>query len=637
MFKNLQLTHKFFLTFFLIAIIPLGIATIINYYITKAELTQKTIDNLRAVNISRASHINNMVLLRQEQARQLAGSKLLKRLRSDGNNSPKLIGEIRDYLDTIHAELNLSSSSGYTYIDQKSDIGIIAVWDVAGNTVSQTNREKLGEILGERIPMVHYESVKDKGTYFGGFHKYFETGEKFFFFNEEILNEDNGQYAGNVTFMVRANIINEITTAREGLGQTGETYIVDKRLRMITESRFLQNAVLNQSVITEATNACFNGQETSSTYVNYRGASVLGAQKYLVDQEWCLISEVDEIEAFAPIIRLRSQTMMFTELIILSILIFSIYFSRLFIKPILRLNQASRSIAGGNYKIVIPKEDNDEIGELTETFNTMTRNLADAKLQLENKNKDLKENLTKITNQKEDLEKVNKELDQFVHTVSHDIRSPLMGIWGYADLLKGKIINNINEKEKNFLDNIFMSIDRVNAMIDDLLRTTKISRVQNPYEEVNFNELINGILQRLELQIKDSDVDLHVQQNLPVVICDRIKMGEVFQNLITNAIKFSSGDKNHPKIEINYRDDDHYHEFNVKDNGIGIDSVYHAEIFKMFKCVDTSKHHDGTGVGLSIVQKVIEGQGGRVWVESKKGMGTLFFFTIPKNLKLNSS
>jgi len=254
--------------------------------------------------------------------------------------------------------------------------------------------------------------------------------------------------------------------------------------------------------------------------------------------------------------------------------------------------------------------------------------------ELKKEYKNLSKNLEMTEKQKRDLEKVNKELDRFVQTVSHDLRSPLMGILGYAHLLQKKIHDTLSAREKGFLNEIFISVDRLNVMIDDILLTTKIAHVESPYEQINMNELIAMIEQRLEFRIKESRAEIIVQQNLPDILCDRIKIGEVFHNLMTNAIKFSSRN-NIPKIEISYNDKGNAHEFMVRDNGIGIDSTHQAEIFKIFKHVDKSDYYQGTGVGLSIVKNIIDDHGGRIWVESKQGEGATFFFTIPKDLKPN--
>jgi len=119
---------------------------------------------------------------------------------------------------------------------------------------------------------------------------------------------------------------------------------------------------------------------------------------------------------------------------------------------------------------------------------------------------------------------------------------------------------------------------------------------------------------------------------MPTIVCDRIKLTEVFLNLINNAIKFSSKQKEKPVVEVEYTENDDAYQFSVKDNGIGIDPKYHDQIFGIFKRLHTSDEYEGTGAGLGIVKRVIEDHGGRIWVESEPGQGATFCFTIPKDL-----
>ncbi|MCH7591072.1 hypothetical protein IIB34_08580, partial [PVC group bacterium] len=134
--------------------------------------------------------------------------------------------------------------------------------------------------------------------------------------------------------------------------------------------------------------------------------------------------------------------------------------------------------------------------------------------------------------------------------------------------------------------------------------------------------------------IKKHKVEMVIPPNIPVVCCDRIKMTEVFLNLINNGIKFSSKDNpGHPCVEVGYESEADNHKFFVKDNGIGIDPKYHDQIFGMFKRLHSNAEYEGTGAGLGIVKKVIEDHHGRIWIESVVGQGATFVFTIPKELK----
>jgi two-component system CheB/CheR fusion protein len=173
----------------------------------------------------------------------------------------------------------------------------------------------------------------------------------------------------------------------------------------------------------------------------------------------------------------------------------------------------------------------------------------------------------------------------------------------------------------------------MSQLIADLLTLSRISRIKNPYEDVDINALIDSVVKRIQFDIEKHRVELKIQKGIPIIVCDRIKMGEVFLNLINNAIKFSSKNTKTPRVEAGYMDMDEFHKFYVKDNGIGIDRKHHQEVFEIFKRLHTASEYEGTGAGLSIVKRVIDDHGGKIWIESELGKGATFFFTIPKALK----
>jgi signal transduction histidine kinase len=306
-------------------------------------------------------------------------------------------------------------------------------------------------------------------------------------------------------------------------------------------------------------------------------------------------------------------------------------------QPLRDLSAAAHAIGGGRLDIALKDNARDEIGEVSRAFNRMARQLDESKKKIEAQSETLRKNLELTEEQKKDLEKVNRELDRFVQTVSHDIRSPLMGISWYAEFLKQHGGEKMEPKQQECLDGVCRGVERANALIKDLLALTRISRVRNPYEYVQISALADEVVASLEYKIRESKVDLQVQPNMPSIICDGIKLREVFLNLMTNAIKFSSGNGEvQPRVEVLFKDNIDSHEFIVKDNGIGIDPRYHEEIFGIFKRLDTSGKYEGTGAGLSIVKSVIDDHGGRIWVESELGKGAAFHFTIPKALERKS-
>ncbi len=303
-------------------------------------------------------------------------------------------------------------------------------------------------------------------------------------------------------------------------------------------------------------------------------------------------------------------------------------------RPMRQLLKATHEIGGGNLKIKLPESSRDELGELSREFNRMSAQLSDARGRLEEQSKELQSNLDLITQQKKDLEKVNHELDRFVHTVSHDIRSPLMGIAWYGDFLKNHHFTLLDKKGQDSINGVCRGVERANALINDLLALTRISRVRNPYQSCAIGRLIDDVTATLEYKLRQNKVELTVQPEMPVIVCDPIKVKELFLNLLTNAIKFSSGRADvQPKISVRFLETENECEFIVKDNGIGIAPQSHDEVFAMFKRLDVSEKFEGTGAGLSIAKSVVDDHGGRIWIVSDVGLGAEFHFTIPKGLK----
>ena len=242
-----------------------------------------------------------------------------------------------------------------------------------------------------------------------------------------------------------------------------------------------------------------------------------------------------------------------------------------------------------------------------------------------------------LVQEKENLEKVNLELDSFVYTASHDLRAPLRSIASFSYFLLQDCRDKLNEQGKHYLDKIQNSSKRMNQLIEDLLVLSRISRIKNPYDLVDIKELIRDVIKRIEFDIRETKTEVVIQKHMPQIVCDRIKIAEVFVNLLNNAIKFSSKENpSRPRVEVGYSDENRFHQFFVKDNGIGIDPAQHEQIFGLFKRLHKRSEYEGTGAGLSIVKRVVADHGGKIWVESEFGKGAAFFFTIPKNLKVGT-
>ena len=254
-----------------------------------------------------------------------------------------------------------------------------------------------------------------------------------------------------------------------------------------------------------------------------------------------------------------------------------------------------------------------QVQERTESLAAMTREEKKARQEADEANKE--------------LEHKNKELEQFAYVASHDLQEPLRTISSFVELLQVQYRGKLDERSDKYLSYITQASDRMKVLINDLLEYSRLGR-KKERAKVDCQALVKELMVDLARVITESKAEISIGE-LPVIQAYPSELKQVFQNLIVNAIKFSRKDQL-PKIEINaYKKENHW-EFSVKDNGIGIDPQHSDRIFIIFQRLHTRNEYEGSGIGLSNCRKIIEMHKGRIWVESKPGVGSTFCFTIPE-------
>jgi len=227
----------------------------------------------------------------------------------------------------------------------------------------------------------------------------------------------------------------------------------------------------------------------------------------------------------------------------------------------------------------------------------------------------------------EELEKKNAELERFTYTVSHDLKSPLVTITGFMGFLEQDASTGNIEKVKGTIKRINNAALKMQALLNDLLELSRIGRIINPPEDIAFVEIVHEAVERVRGRLDAINAVIEIKTDLPIVHGDRVRLVEVIQNLIENAAKYSSS-HTIPRIEIGLTGQaPQKATFFVSDNGIGIAPEYHDNIFGLFNKLDATA--EGTGIGLTLVKRIIEVHGGQIWVESDLGKGATFYFTLP--------
>lgn len=241
-----------------------------------------------------------------------------------------------------------------------------------------------------------------------------------------------------------------------------------------------------------------------------------------------------------------------------------------------------------------------------------------------------KENEKQLTNLLADLRRSNEELRQFAYVSSHDLQEPLRTIASFTQLLEMRYKGKFDSDADEFIGYIVDAAKRMKQQIQDLLEYSRVETQGNEFKEVNSNYILNQAINNLRNSIEENNAKI-TYDPLPNVTADSDQLMRVFQNLIGNSIKYRKVDKN-PKIHISALEDMENSEyvFSVQDNGIGIEEEYFDRIFRIFQRLHTRVKYQGTGIGLSVVKKVIERHNGQVWVESEYGIGSKFYFSLPK-------
>ncbi len=244
----------------------------------------------------------------------------------------------------------------------------------------------------------------------------------------------------------------------------------------------------------------------------------------------------------------------------------------------------------------------------------------------------IQENLSlkrKLKTKESMLHEKNAEIQQYLYTVSHELKTPISSMRGYSMLLQDFHLDDMNSEIMSYLQRISVNLDQMEQLIDNLLDYTRIDVNIDECEEVEVVELLNEALEELNFLLQQKKYKIKIDSDLPTIFCKRSLLLRVFTNLLSNAIKYSKNTEL-PVIEIGYKSDEIFYKFYVKDNGVGIAQADKDKIFQIFGRLNNKKDAKGNGLGLIITKRIIEKHGGEIWVESVRGKGSTFFFTLPR-------
>jgi signal transduction histidine kinase len=323
------------------------------------------------------------------------------------------------------------------------------------------------------------------------------------------------------------------------------------------------------------------------------------------------------------------------------------WLQRVLTGPLLNITGVTRQVVEKrDFSLRAAKTTQDEIGELADAVNHMLaeigrradaleqsnrfleREMAErqhADAELRRLNEELEQRVTERTSQ---LEAANKELEGFSYSVSHDLRAPLRAVVGFSKMLIEDHAGQIDKEAHRKLGVIQSEAQRMGMLIDDLLAFSRLGRKEMSSSDIDMTALARSTYEGLQAQHEGVAPEFRVD-SLPRTRGDRVLLGQVWANLLSNALKFSAK-RDKPLIEVNAVTDDKEHIYFVRDNGAGFDPRYRSKLFGVFQRLHNASEFPGTGVGLALVQRIVARHGGRVWADGKPCEGATFYFSLPK-------
>lgn len=419
--------------------------------------------------------------------------------------------------------------------------------------------------------------------------------------------EKNAETIGRITNIACASHESEETVLAYR-GHEGEARFFSK-LRFANASTIIVTPDKFNVPMIEA----LRGEETTLDYApDYRGVIVLASTRYIESADIGLVTKIDLSEAYTPIYEMRNWILLVGGVTVIIVVVFSYFFAKGVSQPIIALKKECDRISGDELFAFAAPEKDDEIGGLQSSFEKMVVRLRRSFEEIEEKNIQ--------------LESLNKELESFSYSVSHDLRAPLRSIDGFSKIILEDYDEKLDDTGRDYLHRIRAATQRMGHLIDDLLALSRITRMELKLKAVDLSALALGIADEIKQRDPSREVEWRIQKDL-ITRGDDELVKIALTNLMENSWKFTSK-KDHATIEVGSTTINGEKTYFVRDDGAGFDVRYVQKLFAPFQRLHAAADYPGTGIGLAIVQRVINRLGGRVWAEGEEGKGATFYFTI---------
>jgi signal transduction histidine kinase len=417
--------------------------------------------------------------------------------------------------------------------------------------------------------------------------------------------------------------------------ENGSAMLVDSEGRILAgpDQASIGKKLILRGRDAEATLAQMRGMESGHGRAEVMSIDSYFAYSPVPKRDWFVVATIPYEEFAVRLATLRNTVLLVGGIVlVLSVALMLVVAERI-TRPILALTERTAAIAQGDFSHRVEIDSRDEIGILAESFNRMQEDLTRTMTSVSNLNVEVNER-RKVEDQlihaNEKLEtmvarltQANRELEEFAHITAHDLKTPLRAIGSLAGIIASDYNDALDDKGRQYLTIMLGRVERMNHFIKGILRYSELGRKLET-QWVDIGEIVCEAVSEVSLP---QDCLVTKAGDFPTLQCNRAQMAEVFSQLLGNAIKYL--DKPVGQISVACEQGDGVWRFSVSDNGCGIDQRYLDKIFRIFQTLNRRDEIESTGIGLSLVRKIVETYDGKVWVESRPAQGSTFFFTLP--------
>jgi len=609
-----KISHRFFFSIILLALIPIGITGYVTYLLAERALTSTASQHMTTIAEDHARHLDAWLRERLDDLSMLAKLPSIRDACQDACWLQDLQQSSENYLSLLNGGITSVQARSPSY---KS----VFIVSPSREILTAARSKNSGVVPDFKGTTVLDRLQQDQDTAFGPI--YPDGHESWTMDIAARVRSENGETVAFIVAVLNLSLtIDPIMTDLIGLGQTGETYLVNKDGQMISPSRFFSRAdIFTKNLKTYGVRQALEGKAGTAIYENYTEKKVMGAFLWLPSYEWGMLAEMTLDETLWPLKWIKTVALATGALVMLICAVLAYLTSKRVVRPIVDMAYASRRMAEGELEQRVAFSSEDEVGILATNFNLMAQQLSLSVTTLRQKEDSLQNAYNDLMAAQAQLVQSEKmaAIGELVACVAHEMRNPLTSV-----KLNIQIIGRSLNRHSALFEHYEIAINQVaqlEKMFSDLLNYSRPLILQK--SSVSLVNLLNKSLEQLngEISSRNITVHQHCSQSLPNVTVDPDKIVQVLNNVLKNAVDASpDGDSIDIVFNVSFSGEQAVVNVAIMDHGSGISSRHNQSIFQPFF---TTKQK-GTGLGLSIVKKIMDAHGGRIYLASQEGEGTSF-------------